>query len=305
MPSDKQIADFSPRDFIDQMGQHAAGWVRSELRHDKSYTIIIVGKERMGKTTFSAIFGCLIDPTLCLRRCVFPTAELKKAIHEQPEHCYRVVLQDEGAETWLSGDALSGDAKDMVRYFMETGYKNLCVIINIPDVSRVQSYLKSHRADCLIRIVHRGVYAFYSEVRLRGIHYDQTSKRVIWPTPNFYGHFKKVPNSSFMRALELKKRKHLGHKELNPAAVKMIEQQEKMRAITIDTNTAAKMLGLKPPTFYKHYKEKRFKKLGIEPLITGMGSKRRRWWIKDVRQLQRVYGIGFKDTLLDSKYISD
>jgi len=305
MPSGSQKLDFSPREYIDQMGQHAADWHRSELRHDKSITIIIVGKERMGKTTFAAIYAGLIDPTLCLRRCVFPTSELKKAIHEQPEHCYRVVLQDEGAETWLSGDALSGDSKDMVRYFMETGYKNLCIIINIPDVSRVQSYLKSHRADCLIRIVNRGVYAFYSEVRLRAIHYDQTSKKVIWPKPNFYGHFRKIENSSFMRSLELKKRQHLGHKELNPAAVKMIEQQEKMREITIDSKQAAKMLGYSLHAFLQRYYSGSLKKSGLMPLKVGIGNKRVRWWISDVKKLCKREHNVYKDTLLESKSIVD
>lgn len=305
MPSGAQKIDFNPREYIDQLGQHAADWFRSELRQDKSITGLVVGKERMGKTTFAAAFAGLIDPTLCLRRCVFPTSELKRAIHEQPEHCYRAILQDEGAETWLSTDALSGDAKDMVRYFMETGYKNLCIIINIPDVSRVQSYLKSHRADFLIRIVNRGIYAFYSEVRLRGIHYDQTSKRVIWPKPNFYGRFKKIPNSSFMRGLELKKRRHLGHKELNPAAVKMIEQQEKMREQTIDSWQAAKMLGMNVNTFYARYYDGTWKRKGLKPLMTGISSKRVRWWIKDVKLLCRKEKNVFNDALLSKKEVGE
>lgn len=287
--------DFDPQLYLDPIGYANAKHIKADMRKDKSATIVVVGKERRGKTTFADIFGAVIDPDLDTAHVVFPTAELRAAVNKEREHCYRVILQDEGAETWLSDEAAGADAKEMVRMFMETGYKNLCVIILIPDYAKVQRYLKAHRVDVLIRIVKRGTYHFYSESRAKAIKINHDTKQIMWGKPNFAGWYRPFPKTAFWEEVERKKRFHLGSKDDDPRVIAAKIKIMKLMKKTVNSRMAAAMMGLRPTQFQHSIARGSLSKYGVKPVKFGNAK---RWFITDITRLVKLHIGGNIDMIL-------
>jgi len=278
--------DFNPKDYIDPLGWANILLIKGDLRDDYSSTGFIVGKERSGKTDFSLIWDSGVDPTFDTSRVVFPTNELKRAISKCPPHCFKAISQDEGAETWLSDDANSTEQREMIKYFMQSGYKNLCITANLPDFSKMTRYMKGHRIDFLIRIIRRGTYAFYSENRIKEIKTDLQSKRVIWPKPNFIGWFKQIPKTAFWHEVERKKTIHLGGKEVRPEVLEMQMKMERFRKNSVNMVEAAKMMSMKRNTFHAYCVGEHWSRIGgLKPFYIG---KERRFFISDVMKAAKL-----------------
>lgn len=252
---------FDPKELIDPAGYANFKGIASELRHDWDWANVIVGGERTGKSVLGHIICAIVDPNYALSRVVFPTPELSYACSKAKP--YSAINQDEGAETWLSADVHSKDAREMTRLFMMVGYKNLFFNINIPDVRLIQRYLKTFRTKSLIRITRRGCYAYYSKNRIREIRIDSNNQSVKWPVANFRGTFKSIPKASqFWVAYLAKKAEHIGSKgTYNP---KVIAEQLKMeRALknTVDLKEAAKIMGMNSRTLSAWIRDGSLKKV--------------------------------------------
>ncbi len=148
--------DFKPTEYLDKYGIANFQGIAQEIRHDKDWVMLIVGPEREGKSTLGMIVTGVVDPTLDLKYVTFPTADLRYAISRAPK--YSGIIQDEGAETWLSSEGNTKESRKMTRSFMQIGEKNLFIVIIVPDFQSVKRFLAKHRAHTLLRVKKRGTY---------------------------------------------------------------------------------------------------------------------------------------------------
>jgi hypothetical protein len=266
--------------------------VNEKVKDDFDAVILIVGPERMGKSTLGNNVACVLDPRMTTGRMVWSTAHLRWAIaHAKPYSC---ILQHEGANTWLSMDANKAENRKMVRCFMQIGEKNLKIIILVPDVAMIQRYLKQFRALAMLRVTTRGHFKFYSRKRIKLIHVQANTKKMIWPKENFRGWYRRpLPETPFWE--EYHRLDHEFKSSQNAENPKVVEAELRMDKFKRDTVTmgeAAKMLGLKRGTFEAWAWSGRLKKkYGIKPFETMAGK---RFYVKDITALQRKgYGNHF------------
>jgi hypothetical protein len=222
--------------------------IKQYLREDHDWVTIIHGPERGGKSTLGHECNAIVDDEYDTAHVVFPTSELRYAIAKSPK--YRAIQQDEGAETWLSGDANTADTKKMVKSFMQIGAKNLYFSICLPDAGALNRYMKTHRVNCVLRVMKRGVFAFYSAKRAKTIKKDNNTKKVIWPRPNFVGYFRKIPEScEFWKEYKRKEWEHkFSTRSENPKVIEKELQMERFLRDTLDFRQAARVLGVSSNT---------------------------------------------------------
>lgn len=290
--------DFDPAKYIDPCGAENFRGIAQELRNDKDWVTLVVGDERLGKSTLSIIIASIVDPTFDTRRITFPSAELRYAI-SRTRH-YKAIIQDEGAESWLSSEGNTKESRKMTKAFMQIGAKNLAIFINIPDFESVKRYLAKHRAHTVLRVKKRGIYYFYSKNRAKKIKLNAASKTIIWPKPNFAGHWRKLPRTEFWKEYLRKAHDHkFGRHGENPKIVRDELRMEKFYSETVDLHDAAKMIHMNPGTLhtwaYNGVLKKRFK---VKPLNCLHGK---RLSITDVGRIRKqIYGKSIDNVVKSS-----
>jgi hypothetical protein len=281
--------DFDPYHFLDERTIQNLRHISEDIRDDRDWVTLTFGHERVGKSTLAILCCAIIDQNFDTSRIVFPTAELRYAI--QKSKPYQAIDQDEGAETWLSGDSNTKETRKMVRTMMQIGSKNLYFNINIPDAGMINRYMKSHRANCVMRVISRGKFAFYSARRAKGIKKDSQTKKVIWPKPNYIGYWSKPPKTSdfWMEYLRKAHDHKFGRHGENPKIVQEELKMERFYSQTVDLHDAAKMIGMKYATLTiwacNGVLQKRFH---VKPILTVTGK---RLLIKDIDIIRKkIYG---------------
>jgi len=284
--------DYDARQCLDACTLQNLELVNEKVKNDFDAVILIVGPERMGKSTLANNAACVLDTHMTTGRMVWSTAHLRWAIaHAKPYSC---ILQHEGANTWLSMDANKAENRKMVRSFMQIGEKNLKIIILIPDVAMIQRYLKQFRALALLRVTTRGHFKFYSRKRIKQIHLQQSTKKVIWPKENFRGYYRKPsPETPFWE--EYHRLDHEFKSSQNAENPKVIEAElrmDKFRRDTVTITEAAKMIGMRRGTLEVWIWNGTLKKrYGIKPFETMAGK---RFYVKDITTLiHKGYGGRF------------
>lgn len=279
--------DFDPREHIDRIGYMNFKGIAKLLPQDKDWVNIVVGPERSSKSVDSHVLCAIVDPTFCVKRVTFPTAEFRKEVMRAKR--YTAVSQDEGAETWMSLDANSIESKRMVRLFMEVGERNLFINIVIPDFRYLNKYLKGHRANSLIHVTSRGKYDFYSKSRLQQIRIDANTRTVIWAKPNFSGWIRQFPKKEFWKEYVAKKRGFTGSKDKDPKMLALQEKTEKFYKTSMTLREAAITLGMNPSTFATWSATGQLKKRwGVKAIDTMKGYRLRN---KDVKLIyMKAYG---------------
>jgi energy-coupling factor transporter ATP-binding protein EcfA2 len=273
--------DFNPQEYIDDRGLWNAQGIAKELRKDKDWVFLVVGPERSGKSTLALIWAGLIDPHFDTKRICFPSAELRFAV--QRARPYQAVIQDEGAESWLSTEGMSKESRKMVKMFMACGKKNLAIFIVIPDFQSVKRYLAKHRAHTLLRITRRGCYNFYSKNRIGKIKFEQQTRSIQWPKPNFRGYYRRPPKDTpFWVEYERKEKAHkFGKGAENPKVAEEEMRVDRMLSTTADLHDAAKMAGVNRGTLL---------------VWVNNGVLRRRYRVKPIRTY-RGWRIAIPDVL--------
>lgn len=125
------------------------------LNEDRVY--IVDGRERSGKSTFTAKNAAYIDPTILndVSRITYSVEETLEAIRktESDENNTKVIWWDEAFRGLSSKGALSKLNKRLVQALMEMGEKNLVLFIVSPSFFLLEMYAAILRSNTLFHIV--------------------------------------------------------------------------------------------------------------------------------------------------------
>jgi len=183
--------------------------VRKLRKKDWDLVIIIDGKERAGKSKLAQTIGVAIDSELCMPRITITPDEFHKAIMDAPPGS--VVIMDESMTAFFSKAAMSKTNINLVRMLAECGQKNLIIIIVLPSIFVLDSYLALHRASCLFHVYtnrkgERGYFKFYDRRRKKKLFLlGKQGQEYKFAKPNFKGRF---TNYQFPWEEEYRKKKH-------------------------------------------------------------------------------------------------
>ena len=177
-------------------------------KKDWDLVIIVDGKERAGKSKFAQTIGISIDSTLCLPRIVFTPEEFHESVVQANPG--EVIILDEAMTAFFSRAAMSKTNISLVRMLAECGQRNLIIIIVLPSIFVLDSYLALHRASCLFHIYtdkknQRGFFKFYDRRRKKQLYIKgKVGQEYKYAVPNFRGRFY---NHTFPWEEEYKKKK--------------------------------------------------------------------------------------------------
>src|SRR5687768_12955748 len=105
-------------------------WI-AELRarpgQDNDAVVIITGKERSGKSTFARWLARKLDPKFSHENVVFSGADfMELAVKSAPG---TVIILDESKDGGFSRDAMAAKNKDLAKFLMVCGQRNLICLI--------------------------------------------------------------------------------------------------------------------------------------------------------------------------------
>jgi hypothetical protein len=161
--------------------------VQKLLRRDYDWLHINIGYERSGKSTLAIHEALIVDPTFDASRITFTQADFKNAVNKSKP--YQAIIADEGAESFMSKDAMRAENVENQKLLTKIGAKRLFVIINVPDFFLLDPYVRGHRVRSMCRVVGRGELAFYSKSHIQLIRRNLENKATIYPEPNFFDDF--------------------------------------------------------------------------------------------------------------------
>lgn len=170
---------------------------------DYDWWTMVVGDEGVGKSTFNIKYNndwAKITKTKFNVKAITLTIDefLRGMINGKKSHA---ITLDEGAALFTR-DTMKRENKETVKKITQIRYRNLFVTICVPDPFIVDRYVRINRIKTLIRIPTRGVFEYYSKVKVAQIKQDPVTKKTIYPKPNFVGTFDAInPNDKQLKAL--------------------------------------------------------------------------------------------------------
>jgi len=176
--------------------------VAERLRKDYDWMHGNVGYEGSGKTTIGWLICKIIDPEFTAKNVAFTFDQLIMLIEQLPK--YSAIMVDEGAEIFFNLNTTSREGKEITKKLTQIRSKNLFILINIPDFTLLQKYIKNHRLLSLTRVISRGVCEFHSKNNLFKIKLNPQTKKIEYPKPSFYDRFPKVEGEEWNEYLKKK-----------------------------------------------------------------------------------------------------
>jgi predicted DNA-binding transcriptional regulator AlpA len=185
--------------------------------------IIIEGYERSGKSNLAQAIAEMYINTppythkllpeqkleLTQKAFIFDRETFGERIYELPRGS--PIIVDEGATTLFAKDAMEKGSREAEQLLTVMGERNLFTIICAPSFFSLLPYVRNHRAQTLIRVVHRGRYFVYNKHALGGIQRDSKSGQIKYPAPTAKGNWSRVTGALWdsyeaMKSDYLKKR---------------------------------------------------------------------------------------------------
>ncbi len=120
---------------------------------------MLTGKEGGGKSTLAIQIGSWIDPNFTLDNVCFTQEDYIRRLREVKRGACLVI--DEGGVTLFSREAMGGINVLMVKIFMLQRQKNVSVILCCPSFWDIDTYLRRHRVNTMIRVYKQGHYMGY------------------------------------------------------------------------------------------------------------------------------------------------
>ena len=134
--------------------------------YDYDSFIVVCGKERRGKSTLAAQLGDYISNyKLTNEQICEDINSFLKALKDA--HKGDVIIFDEAGTNLFSREAMTSINRILVKAFMISGLKNVCIILCIPSFFLLDSYIRNHRIDLLFYIPRRGKFKVYSSRRAK------------------------------------------------------------------------------------------------------------------------------------------
>lgn len=187
---------------LDMLNANLAG-IAGLLRKDWDWLHICTGYEGSGKSTLALQMCLAVDPAFNAGRVCFTADEFMRAVDTSKK--YQAILCDEGSEFLLSRNAMTKDSKDAVKLFTQMRSKNLFVVICIPSIDIIDSYVRDHRIRSMTRIVRRGAFEFYNGRQCKMIRKDPKTNQLVYPQPSFFDGFGKFDGRLWTAYLQKKR----------------------------------------------------------------------------------------------------
>lgn len=122
---------------------------------------------------------------------------------------YNFILADEGSSLWQNRESMSRTRRTSTKFINVMRFLKCFVVTCAVDIAQLDVVLKEHRIKSLIRIPHRGIYAYYNRDRLAKIYKRNKGNRSLtWSwrgiAPLFTGRFGWSEDlEKFLKALKI------------------------------------------------------------------------------------------------------
>jgi hypothetical protein len=141
--------------------------IRKRIKfYDYDSFIVVCGHERYGKSTFAAQLGDYIsEGKLTNAQICEDISSFLDALKNS--HKGEVIIFDEAGTNLFSREAMTSMNRILVKAFMISGLKNVCIILCLPSFFLLDSYIRNHRINLLFYIPKRGKFKVYSARRAK------------------------------------------------------------------------------------------------------------------------------------------
>lgn len=177
--------------------------------HDFDFFVVVVGKERRGKSTLAAQLGYYMsDGKMPIENICMDMEEFTSAL--QRANKGDVIIFDEAGTNLYSREAMTSINRMLTKAFMISGLKNICIILCIPSYFSLDSYIRTHRIDLLLFIPKRGYLKAYSSKRAKEISLRGSKMKMMEVVrANDVGWFPKVwPDKQMEAEYKIKEREY-------------------------------------------------------------------------------------------------
>jgi len=177
---------------------------------DRDHFTLVVGKEGSGKSTLAIAMASWISPTFCDDNICFSASEyIARLKSVEKGSC---LILDEAGTILFSRESMGADNIKMTKLFMLQRQKNVSVIVVCPSMWNIDTYIRQHRINTLIRVWKQGHYYGYLPRAIDIINTLQHTKKKIssMKLPNgswWTGHFRKCFPTSIDLTEYLKKKR--------------------------------------------------------------------------------------------------
>lgn len=156
--------------------------IKSRPSDDRDAQILVSGDVRKGKSTFAYKVARHLDPTFDHERMVFDISTFREIADELPNGDelppgeVRCLVWDEMVEGGMSREAMTKQNREMQKFFVVCGERNLIGFQLAPHIDVFDSYLRHYRATDWIMIPNRG----HAKGHVRSTGGDYAGKKKHW-----------------------------------------------------------------------------------------------------------------------------
>lgn len=144
---------------FDQLTYRMAYNVYKELNDDNDHLSVVIGREGVGKSTFSINYCCLVSPTFNMSQIVYSVLDFLKACMEaEPGDS---ILIDEGAALLFARNFMTSGNKELIQVMQEIRQLRIHLVLCIPSLKNLDSYLRTERLKTLFRVFRKGAFQCY------------------------------------------------------------------------------------------------------------------------------------------------
>ena len=165
------------------------------VKDNSDRVYVVVGKERVGKSTWTFQQAKYIDPTFNVDRICFTPMQFLQTLRNTDKG--KVVVFDEAFRGFSSKSSQSKVNKLLVQAMMEVGMRNLIIFIVLPSFSLLEPYVANHRSNALFYITRpketnsKRIWRAYNTKKKARIYWESKKKygRMPYVTTNLKGLF--------------------------------------------------------------------------------------------------------------------
>ena len=217
---------------------------------DRDHFGLVFGLEGSGKSTLGCQWASWIDPNFSEENiCFTPEDYITRLKTIQKGGC---LVLDEGGTVLFSRESMSMNNIMMTKLFMLQRQKNISVVVCCPSYWDVDTYLRRHRINTLIRVIKQGKYQAYLPRAINIINDIGYRKKKIssmrLPSGSFWhGDFRKVFPKCIDRDVYLQRKKEHLDKFINSIdidfqTIKMIPAHKVARELTLSPKQMRKRI---------------------------------------------------------------
>lgn len=117
---------------------------------DSDCILLIVGKERFGKSSLALLISYIFDPEFSKEQMPITLSDIAKLVRNLPKN--RCILIDEAVNFCDADNARTRQNQMFKELLVKCGQRNLFFVLNMPKFEKYDSYLRQHRCDGIIHI---------------------------------------------------------------------------------------------------------------------------------------------------------